>query len=275
MSIIKLYEENKIGRDFVVGDIHGMFDWLREMLLKIKFDTKKDRLFSVGDLVDRGALSAKPRDYLSKSWFHCVQGNHEEMIVLKDYRYARHWMAYLTDKEIDDFEKIFKELPLVIEVKTSYGKVGIVHAEVHSAINDWNIFKGEIVGGLEFSEEVRTDALWGRTRIEEIDRILESSAEECNTDSFKNFFKESKHRDYIKNIDYTVHGHSIRKTPVVRGNQIFIDTGAYANSVGLFSKGGLSILEFTDKEAMKIHSYSNFYEEQYNCLPLKDVALML
>lgn len=275
MAIIDFYKKNEKGRDFIVGDIHGMFDWLRQMLLKMNFDTKKDRLFSVGDLVDRGALSAKSKDYLEKSWFHSVQGNHEEMIVNKIYRYANHWMVNLTDAEIDEFEVMFKKLPLVIEVETSYGKVGIVHAEVHSAINDWNVFKHEIVGGLEFSDEVRGEALWGRTRIEEIDTILESSAEECKTDYFKNFFKESKFRDYIKNIDYTVHGHSIRKSPVVRGNQIFIDTGAYANSVGLFSKGGLSILEFTNKDNMRIHSYSNFYEEIYNCLPLKEAALML
>jgi len=41
-------------RDFAVGDIHGAFDALQRAMEAIGFDARKDRLFSVGDLVDRG-----------------------------------------------------------------------------------------------------------------------------------------------------------------------------------------------------------------------------
>lgn len=43
-------EENKIGKDFVVGDIHGCYDMLMAKLNEISFDFSKDRLIALGDL---------------------------------------------------------------------------------------------------------------------------------------------------------------------------------------------------------------------------------
>src|SRR3546814_1255791 len=50
----QLLPSNDIGRDFIVGDLHGCLDLLQAELTRIEFDRSKDRLFSVGDLVDRG-----------------------------------------------------------------------------------------------------------------------------------------------------------------------------------------------------------------------------
>ena len=48
------FSTNTKGRDFVVGDIHGELEMLKSELVKVGFDHSKDRLFSVGDMVDRG-----------------------------------------------------------------------------------------------------------------------------------------------------------------------------------------------------------------------------
>ena len=48
------FARNVGGRDFAVGDIHGCFSHLSRSLEAIGFDAAVDRLFSVGDLVDRG-----------------------------------------------------------------------------------------------------------------------------------------------------------------------------------------------------------------------------
>ena len=45
---------NPAGRDLAAGDVHGHFDTLEQALEQIAFDPVSDRLFSVGDLVDRG-----------------------------------------------------------------------------------------------------------------------------------------------------------------------------------------------------------------------------
>ena len=53
-NIVHTYEANLEGRDFVVGDIHGEYDQFMKELEKVNFDKNIDRVFSVGDLVDRG-----------------------------------------------------------------------------------------------------------------------------------------------------------------------------------------------------------------------------
>lgn len=62
-------EQNNIGRDFIVGDLHGHYSKLIEGLKKINFDTEKDRLFCVGDLVDRGSEIEECLMLLKEKWF--------------------------------------------------------------------------------------------------------------------------------------------------------------------------------------------------------------
>ena len=70
------------GRDWVVGDVHGCFRTLRRALLAIDFEDGKDRLFSVGDLIDRGPNSIEALEWLEDGRFSAVvMGNHEAEMV--------------------------------------------------------------------------------------------------------------------------------------------------------------------------------------------------
>jgi serine/threonine protein phosphatase 1 len=80
-SVLRL-EKNKSGRDFVCGDIHGCFDDLEAKLKKMRFNKTFDRLFSVGDLIDRGPRSELATYYMTRHWFFPVMGNHENMFLM-------------------------------------------------------------------------------------------------------------------------------------------------------------------------------------------------
>lgn len=54
---------------------------LEERLAKIGFEPARDRLFAVGDLIDRGPESLFTLALLEQPWFHCVLGNHELMLL--------------------------------------------------------------------------------------------------------------------------------------------------------------------------------------------------
>lgn len=80
-SLIRKLPTNLHGKDFVVGDIHGCVDLLLRLLNEVNFDTSKDRLFAVGDLIDRGPHSLECLQLSASPWFYSVQGNHEAMML--------------------------------------------------------------------------------------------------------------------------------------------------------------------------------------------------
>ena len=84
------FPRNERGRDFVVGDIHGMFDLVDALLGRLKFNSGQDRLFAVGDLFDRGTrdlAGRRPEPHRAlewirnRPWFHSVRGNHEQFLL--------------------------------------------------------------------------------------------------------------------------------------------------------------------------------------------------
>ena len=77
----RYFRRNQRGRDFVVSDLHGRLDRLDYRLEQQGFDPERDRLFAVGDLVDRGDNSAALVERLEERWFFSVLGNHELMLL--------------------------------------------------------------------------------------------------------------------------------------------------------------------------------------------------
>jgi len=205
--MIKHFDKNTLGRDFVVGDIHGCFDLLNEKLVEINFNEKTDRLFSVGDLVDRGEKSVDCVKWLGKPWFHSVRGNHEQMAIdyalgnAEKYWYQSNggqWFIDLPECDQTCFKVIFERLPIAIEVETNNGLVGIIHADC--PVDDWNVLK---------------DKLNGLTK----DKFIEC----CLWDRFR--FNHAV--DYpINNISKVYFGHTPVNEAKELGNCVFIDTGA-------------------------------------------------
>jgi serine/threonine protein phosphatase 1 len=74
-------QPNAHGRDLIVGDLHGHRALLEQELERIGFDPRRDRVLSVGDLVDRGPDSLGTLSLIEEPWFHAVLGNHELMLL--------------------------------------------------------------------------------------------------------------------------------------------------------------------------------------------------
>ena len=139
--IIQTFDENTLGLDYVIGDIHGCFSRLEEELRDLEFNADTDRLFCVGDLVDRGPESLDFFEWLAKPWFFSVRGNHDQMAIDQVYTnkftqgeelYVRNggqWFLNLNQATKRLVADALSELPIAIEIKTSYGTVGIVHAD--------------------------------------------------------------------------------------------------------------------------------------------------
>lgn len=190
---MKKFRKNLLGTDYFVGDIHGEYNLLFDKLVEKKFDKSVDRLFSVGDLIDRGPNSLDCLKLLKEDWFYSVLGNHEDMMI--DWSMYNTWMmnggtwAIDLDPEImRELRELIKEkMPLRLEVETEFGKIGLVHAEPN---DDWE------------SEAQHQQAVWSRRRI------------------------NSKNENLVKNIDLVVCGHTPNEHITKFGNVVWIDTGA-------------------------------------------------
>jgi serine/threonine protein phosphatase 1 len=67
-------------RRIVIGDVHGHYDTLMSLLDAIA-PTSDDMVYFLGDLIDRGPQSAQVVDFVMKSPYLCLLGNHEQMLL--------------------------------------------------------------------------------------------------------------------------------------------------------------------------------------------------
>lgn len=208
---VQRFQHNETGRDFVVGDVHGCFDALRAAMRDRHFDVAHDRLFSVGDLVDRGQQCEECVDWIAQSWFHAVRGNHEQMAI--EVAQGRHsipnyiqngggWFIELSEDRRRLIANCLATLPFAIEINHQIGTVGIVHAEVVG--NDWTGFTSALESDQSNNKfrNLTECALWMRDRITHHDETPVANAT----------------RVYV--------GHTPLKDYAVLGNVYYIDTGA-------------------------------------------------
>jgi serine/threonine protein phosphatase 1 len=166
MTFVAHFARNAAGHDYAVGDIHGHFSRLERTLAEIGFDAGKDRLFSVGDMVDRGPESRQVLDWLQRPWFHAVRGNHEDYAcrwqsvnIANWVSNGGQWFQELKPAEKAAMAAAFEALPLAMEVETAAGLVGIAHADV--PCRHWSELAERLT-----ARSARDFCMWSRRRIQ-------------------------------------------------------------------------------------------------------------
>lgn len=210
-ALIKRLALNEKGRDFIVGDVHGHFDRLEDLLGQVSFDPKADRLICVGDLIDRGPDSDCVLAWLDRPYLHSVLGNHELMAMMAatgEDREGLHamnggaWMAVMEEATQLEYAQAFATLPLAIELQTKAGLVGVVHADIPPGMT-WQQVAELLDAG---DRGVANVLLWGRDRITAAARGMPWPS--------------------VPGIDRVFVGHTPLKDPSIVGNVFFIDSGA-------------------------------------------------
>ena len=132
--------ENRAGRDFVVGDVHGHFDTLEGLLATVEFEKNRDRLFALGDLVDRGPRSTDALDWIESGRITLsLRGNHEQMLLERMEAAEENPDAYglrMHPWFVDHVERatwprwqaMIEAMPIAATIRTRTGRVGLVHA---------------------------------------------------------------------------------------------------------------------------------------------------
>lgn len=197
------YDVNKVGRDFVVGDLHGEYELFMRSLAEVGFAPETDRLFSVGDLIDRGPDSLKCLSLINEPWFFPVRGNHEQLLInavrgtydgaVMDWiDNGGMWGIDLVGDELDVIAQELDRLPYAIQV----GDIGFVHAEPPSV---WDLVK--------HNGAHQESMIWSRDRY------------------------SNKKSHPVEGIGHVFVGHAIVREVITLGNVSYVDRGAHARQV--------------------------------------------
>lgn len=253
-DLARRVERNHQGRDLVVGDIHGHFATFRRALAELEVG-EHDRVFSLGDLVDRG-----PDSWAAKHWiagpqaserFHLtIRGNHEQMMLAGLAAGPRHGRRRLRD--VDDWSiwrmnggdwwdarkpghsarswmAVLCGLPWCARIATRYGSVGLVHASpVHGS---WDDLEEWVRGDEALSHLTRARALWSRVRHGYVQRDIGETGHE--------------HLGPVDGVRCVITGHTPVPEPVGHENVLGIDTGVHITERGY---GRLTIARIDTKE---------------------------
>jgi serine/threonine protein phosphatase 1 len=250
--MMKFFDINLVGRDFVIGDLHGCYELLQQLLQHLQFDHDRDRMFSVGDLVDRGPNSYECLQLIDEPWFHPVLSNHEKMMVdafngnylgnfwslnggswgmeaLRDWREREQKpplektlnMKRLVDKAAN--------LPMLISVKRKNGSLlHILHAELHidSPLIDEDLLTMSdkfLAAALSITDNGEM-ILWGRDLFYDF-----YSSNLGNIDEIRRAIQYKAHKIKLFNpqLSHIISGHTPVQKPFTILGQTNIDTGAF------------------------------------------------
>lgn len=199
--------ENMLGRDIFVGDIHGYYDTFLKGLEALGFNSEIDRVFSVGDLIDRGPDSLACLRLLNNDWFFSCIGNHEQLFYKKIFtsnnkiNISAKWQRNLSNSEVEECYSLIHKMHLAISIKNTKNTIGVVHAGVPFKYS-WNQF------------------------------IDELNAKHVKTIAFALSDRNVTHqKQTISGVDHVFIGHQGLDCIKFFGNQICIDTAVFVENL--------------------------------------------
>ena len=237
---------NKRGRDFCIGDLHGCHAMLQRLLKAVGFNVRRDRLFSVGDLVHRGPSSTQCLRLVKEDWFYPVMGNHEAMQMGAYRGEFFDGRSVFSMCEFDgpedplrpgmpdqaEMEALLGRLPLAIEFPLRDGRrIGVVHAGLP---NPWTWT--DVRAMTEQDDRLydrygnaQKRLLWDR-------QPLTAAAVAALPDieaKLHTLYPAATRYDYMQatqpvaELDLLVSGHTtLLGKPLLMNNRLYIDTGA-------------------------------------------------
>jgi serine/threonine protein phosphatase 1 len=263
MNTVLHLPKNTVGRDLIIGDLHGCYDELWHLLKHIDYNSEQDRILFVGDLIDRGPKSELCFDMVQRNNVYSTLGNHEEMMFqavlnLKPSQYdvwmanGGGWARELFQDWLPAFQaKLIRfkdKFPLVIVVGEGEDRFNVVHAEFYSGkrplsnkdIDDWT-----------FTPEEINNMIWGRTLIQ---------------------YATSNDHLFQYNMSTTYVGHTPTRAVLTSQSQIFIDQGccfAVNAGQGRNADSGLTIVCHQDKKYWTLHPSDGNRVSQYDLPPIR------
>lgn len=186
-------------RKFAISDIHGCLKTFKALLQKLDFQ-QTDKLFLLGDYIDRGSDSKGVLDYifdLMESGYQvkCLLGNHEQLLLegLDDLSREKHWvnncggkvtLASFNTDDIHQLPKVYLDFINKLEYYHLEEEYILVHAGLNFDVPEPLEAKHSLIWIRDWYADINYDWLGeriivhghtpiGKSAIEEMGKILE------------------------------------------------------------------------------------------------------
>ncbi|WP_288131585.1 metallophosphoesterase [Microbulbifer sp.] len=254
MSLILRVGRNFSGRDFVIGDVHGHLHQLQAQLDAVAFDLSRDRLFCLGDVIDRGPASESLLALIDQKTYFSILGNHEAMMITgveNPETIPRHranggdWFYMLPEHQRLRLVHQVRKWPWAIELDAGGRDIGLIHANVLE--DSWPrtlcalaTMEEKWSKGAPLEAGVPADMarqlLWDRSLARQLYRRVLGLGDEKRTPSeYKRLFLEGMDSIpqadpsalapfRIDGLDTLYLGHNYVPRPIAVGNCHFLDT---------------------------------------------------
>lgn len=209
-------------RVYAVGDVHGRFDLLQDLIARIEADNaarapSEVHVVLLGDLIDRGPQSREIVAFFLRgapgfAKWHFIMGNHEEMLLklidqpdaellpqFLHYGGRETFESYGAPQRILDTPDLYAPDTLFFYIPEEH-RVFLRRMEDGILVGDYFFTHAGIRPGVPIDDQDQQDLRWIR----------------------RDFLESDTDHGMI-----VIHGHTVTDEAEVRPNRIGIDTGAY------------------------------------------------
>jgi diadenosine tetraphosphatase ApaH/serine/threonine PP2A family protein phosphatase len=235
----------EIKRHIFLGDVHGCIDEFNEMLKKLSYNPKEDRLILLGDLIDRGPDSVAVVRKARNLHLECVMGNHEHKYIKwfrsqgtrVDVYDKKAFYANLSDQDIT----YIHDMPTSVELED----VIAVHAGLKPGIALSNQTKDDMMY-LRYTDEDR--------RFISLKKINKLGKEATGAKFWTEFWHGPKS---------VVYGHNVHsyENPLIE--EVQPGVFCYGIDTGCCFGGRLTALIWETKEIVQVQAKQAYYQSDF------------
>lgn len=235
----------EIKRHIFIGDVHGCIDEFNELLKKLSYDPREDRLILLGDLIDRGPDSVGVVRKAREMRLECVMGNHEHKFVKwfrsqgtrVDVYDKREFYTELSDQDIT----YIHDMPTYIELED----VIVVHAGLKP--------------GIVLSEQRKDDLMYLRytdsdRKFISLKKISKLGKEATGAIFWTQFWSGPKS---------VVYGHNVHSYEDPLIEEVAPGVFCYGLDTGACFGGRLTALIWETKEIVQVQAKRAYYQSDF------------
>lgn len=229
-------------RTIVIGDIHGCLDEFNDLLDKVGYDSKSDRLILLGDLIDRGPKSVEMVQTARSMGLECLMGNHEFAFLkwLKSNKQVYDEKKHYTEFSDEDIDYIFK-MPIYIKIDNTI----LVHAGLRP--------------NKEIENQKKDDCLYLRYtdmngHFISLHKVIKHGAEAVGAHFWTEFWKGP---------ESVVYGHNVHSYYDPKIVEVAPGVTCYGIDTGCCFGGMLTAFILETKEIVQVPARQTYYKPEY------------